>query len=543
MSTQTAPFEATPVHTFALVPARVPLGPPLMTGLLAGFAVVLVAGMQGPGPLAAGLGTALFVATLSMRRLRQTLPDRVRLAGASLELARGDQVVKRVSLGHLAEVNQLATPSGPLLYLADPRQTVMLARAQLAEQRRWDELSQTILEAIAEADPTGTTARQAVQTGRLRDEIAQQPVRGVPVLMGILGLASLLGFGALQALVGRPFPREELGALSAPLFQAGEHWRLLSYPFQQASGLQLMLVMVGLLWLGGWLEKLLGWERVVVAFTVGSAAAAGAWLLLDAPTSLVGGFPGIFGLFGAMGAVTLVGRGSLPRALLPRRGFWVMTLIYVLIYLLVLPVVLSEALQVDPVGRLTMWPTVLTKAAATLAGFLVTVALLAGSTLPARASDRSIAKPFAWLAIVAMGIGLAGGVTHMRAQHPHDDELITLSLLELPVDDVSAQAQNALAYLMLITEGADIDTIDIAIRLAEAAVDGSQRKRAEILDTLAVGRFKQGDSEAAQDLLHEALRLTTGTDEPTANLRRFLEQRLRDVKAGGPLTPDPFQLR
>ena len=33
MSTQTAPFEATPVHTFALVPARVPLGPPLMTGL------------------------------------------------------------------------------------------------------------------------------------------------------------------------------------------------------------------------------------------------------------------------------------------------------------------------------------------------------------------------------------------------------------------------------------------------------------------------------------------------------------------------------
>lgn len=543
MSTQTALFEATPVHTFALVPGRVPLGPPLMTGLLAGFAVMLVAGNQGAGPLLAGLGTALFVATLSMRRLRQTLPDRVRLAGDTLELARGDQVVRRVSLGRLAEVNQLATPSGPLLYLADPRQTVMLARAQLAEQRRWDELSQGILEAIAQADPTGATARQAVQAGRLRDEIAQQPVRGVPVLMGLLGLASLMGFGALQALVGRPFPREELGALSAPLFFAGEHWRLLSYPFQQASGLQLMLVMVGCLWLGGWLEKLLGWERVVVAFTAGSAAAAGVWLLLDAPTSLVGGFPGVFGLLGAMGAVVLVGRGSLPRALLPRRGFWVMTLIYVLLYLLVLPVILSEALDLDPVGRLTMWPTLLTKAAATLAGFLVTVALVAGTALPARASDRALAKPFAWLAIIALGIGLAGGVTHMQAQHPHDDELVTRSLLNLPLNDTSAQAQNVLAYLMLITEGADLDTVDIAIRLAEAAVDGSQRQRPEILDTLAVGRFKQGDTEAAKDLLYEALRLTVGTDEKTEGLRRFLEQRLKDIKAGGPLTPDPILLR
>lgn len=527
-------------RSFALVAPRAPLGPPMMTGLLAGFAVVLISGMQGTGPLVAGLFTALVVGTISMRRLGRSLPDRARLTGTVLELARGDRVLRHVAFERLAEVNQLPTPSGPLLYLADDKQTILLAKAQLVQARRWDELSQGILEAVSKADPTGTRARNAVRTGKLRDEIAHQPVRGVPVLMGLIGLSSLLGFGALQALAGRPFPREELGALSSAL-GATEAWRVFAYTFQQDSGFQLMLVLAGLLWLGTWLEKLLGWERVLVAFASGTAAAGAVWLLMDTPLPLVGGFPGIFGLFGSMGAVAVMGRRTLPKALLPRTGFWVMTFVYVLLYLLVLPALLSEAAGVDPLGRLTMWPTLASKAAATAAGFLSTAGLLAGCALPARPSDRRLAKPFAWLSAAALVVGFVGGVTHMRAHHPFDDEIIARKLLDLPGNDVTAQAQNFLAYTMLTTAGADIDSIDIGIRLAEKAVDGSQRKSPEILDTLAVARFKQGDSEAALELLNEALLMTP--NDPEHPLRRVLERRIKDVKAGGPLVPDAELLK
>lgn len=522
-------------RSFALVSTRAPLGPPMMTGLLAGFAVVLISGMQGTVPLVAGLFTALLVGTVSMRRLGRSLPDQVRLSRDALEIARGDRVLRRVAFERLAEVNQLPTPSGPLLYLADNKQTILLAKVQLVQARRWDELSAGILEAVAHADPTGTQARNAVRTGKLRDEIAHQPVRGVPVLMGLIGLSSLLGFGALQALAGRPFPREELGALTSAL-GAAESWRLFAYTFQQDSGFQLMLVLAGLLWLGTWLEKLLGWERVLVAFASGTAAAGAVWLLMDTPLPLVGGFPGIFGLFGAMGAVAIIGRRTLPRALLPRTGFWVMTLVYVLLYLLVLPALLSEAVGADPLGHLTMWPTLASKAAATVAGFLATAALLAGCDLPARPSDRRMARPFAWLSGVALLVGLVGGVTHMRAHHPFDNEIIARKLLDLPGNGITAQAQNFLSYTMLTTAGADIDTIDIGIRLAEKAVDGSERKRAEILDTLAVARFKQGETDAALELLDEALLLLPS--DPDNLLRRVLQRRVKDVKAGGPLSPD-----
>lgn len=522
-------------QSFPLVIPRAPLGPPMMTGLLAGFAVVLLSGMQGTGPLVAGLFTALVVGTVSMRRLGRSLPDRARLSSTALEMVRGDRVLRRVDFSRLAEVNQLPTPSGPLLYLADDKQTVLLAKGQLVQVRRWDELSEGILDAVTKADPTGTRARNAVRTGKLRDEISHQPVRGVPVLMALIGLSSLLGFRALQALSGRPFPREELGALTSALGGA-EAWRLFAYPFQQESGFQLMLVLAGLLWLGSWLEKLLGWERVLVAFASGTAAAGAVWVLTDTPIPLVGGFPGIFGLFGAMGAVALIGRRTLPRALLPRTGFWVMTLVYVLLYLLLLPALLSEAVGADPLRLLTLWPTLASKAAATVAGFLATSALLAGCELPARPSDRKLAAPFAWMSGAALVIGLVGGVTHMRAKHPFDDEIIARKLLDLPSDVVTAQAQNYLAYRMLTAPGADIDTIDIGIRLAERAVDGSERKSPEILDTLAVARHRQNDNEAALELLDEALQLVPS--DPDNWLRRVLERRVKDVKAGGPLSPD-----
>lgn len=119
----------------------------------------------------------------------------------------------------------------------------------------------------------------------------------------------------------------------------------------------------------------------------------------------------------------------------------------------------------------------------------------------------------------------------VRERDRDDDELITRSQLDLPADDTSEQAWNFLAYLMLVTEGADIDTMDFATRLVEAAVDGSQRARPELLDTLAVGRFKQGDSESVQDLLHKALRLTTGTDEKT---RACAGSSSRGSKTSGP---------
>lgn len=517
---------------FALQPLRPPIGPSLMMGLLAGFLTTNIAGAalhtHGALPAVIGLVTALVTATLSARAMRLQVPDRVRLGSDVFELVRDDRPVKVVQLAKLGEVNQLELEDDRVLLLADDRQTVVLPASQLAHPRAWEELSQALVETMARIDPTGARSRNAVQAGRLRELIGRRTVRGTILLAAIVGIASGLAFGALGAVSDRPFPLETLGALSVPLVLAGEPWRLLSHVFVHPTPDALLLVLAGLLWLGSWLEKLAGWERVVLAFVVGAVASGCAYVALGQPVVYTGAAGGVFGLLGAFLATTLVARNRLPHALLPRTSFWLLTAFYAFLL----------------IGTALPWPaTPSMYAAAMLArgvafgvGFVTGLVTTINHTLPIDGEGRRELRAFAILACVALGIGIVGAATHARRDHPNDDEHVGRALLALPKTPESAFIQNNVAFTMLAQADAGPGSVSMATRLAERAVELSNRKEASILDTLAVARFRQGDASNARALLEEALRTIPGQSDEEKALRKTLERRLKDVDAGGPLS-------
>jgi hypothetical protein len=240
----------------------------------------------------------------------------------------------------------------------------------------------------------------------------------------------------------------------------------------------------------------------------------------------VGATAGLFGLFGLLGAVAIVGRRRIPRALLPRASFWIVTLL--------LGALLPYSIQgVSQVPVIT-WVSHL---AGAVVGFLAGLGMVAGRELPMQAEDREEFRAFAWIAVAALGIGLVGSATHPRREHPDDDEIVTRSILALPRGLATAMLQNQIAYEMLTAPKAGPASFDHAERLARDAVEQTERKQPEILDTLAVARYRLGNADEAKELLQEALKVTQD-----ARLKRFLERRLRDVSSGGQLTPDDVGL-
>lgn len=527
---------------FALLPGRTPMGTPLMVGLLAGFLalrLLSITGLPEPMRMLGGLLVALGVGTLASTLARRQIPDRLRLTGETVELARGTHPVRRVELARLSEVNELPTMhAGKVLFLADHRQSIVLAAGQLVQPHRYEQITQSIIEALQRLDPTGLVGPAAVRAGRVRDEVARQPVRAAPIFAAIVAGSSLMGYAVRGELATRPFPDELLGALSGPLVFAGETWRLLSYPFLHASGgggAHLVLTAAGLLWLGAYLERIVGWERLLLGIVAGVVGGAAAHVAVAGPLPALGASPAVFGLLGVTAALAIVGRKRLPRAMLPRAGFW---------GLVVLLALLLPGTAID--ARLVPLISFEAHAGALLAGLVVGLATLAGRPLPVEPDARAEMRAFAWVAIAALGIGFIGGVIHPRRGHVADDEIVARAILDLPPHALAASYQNNLAYTMVSQRSVPADTLDIGARLASAAVDATGRQQPHVLDTLAVARYKQGQVDEARELIVEALMIVEeqlkgppAMAQQAQQMRVLLHQRLEDFDRGGELSPDP----
>jgi membrane associated rhomboid family serine protease len=503
-----------------LLTSPVPLGGAVFSGLIWGLVALSTAQhFVASEALAAAIGlvAALVTGTLSNVRARRRQPERLWMGRDELRLTNAGRTVRRLQLARLAEVNEVAGPAGKLLYVSDHKTSVMVARESLVRPERYDELTSALVARVEALDPSGELARRAVAAARLRERIARRPARGAPMLAALLGMGSLLAtYALLPRLDARPFPLEEAGALSLPLIVAGEAWRVFSYPFLQPGGVALAMSLLGTYWMGSFLERLLGWERMFLGFFAGLAGGALGAVATGLPTPFIGATPGVFGLIGLLAALATAGRKRMPTALLPRAGFWWVTLLLALF----LPVAGSFSVAAHLGALVVAW----------LVGF----ALVGSGELPVDEGGHAGFRPFAWVAGAALVSGLAGGVFHAGRAHPHDHTHVVAGYLRLTPGPIATTLQNDTAYLMLQRPRLSKEGIEVAARLSEAAVKGKQGRLPTFLDTLAVARHRQGRNEEAMELLEEAVAI-----EPDGRLKSLLQQRLRTLRSGHSLEPDP----
>jgi len=515
---------------FPLASVRTPLGTPLMAGVIVTFLILNVLEAARPDwslPIISAIGAAMGLVTAFIRSslLIRQLPDRVRLTETNFGYARGARLVQSVDLRRLSEVNELETPLGKMLLVSDDRTSVELLAQQLRDPRHYHELTRSIVDIVEQIDPSGHVARVALKTGRLRETLIQQPIRGSFALAGFLGLATFLAFHSRIGLEGTPFPNEELGAFSSTLFLAKppELFRLFSYVFLHGTVQQALLTVLGILWVGGHLERILGWERVLIAFVVGAIGGALGHLQADWPLPMVGASPGLFGLLGLLAAVTLLGRGRLPRVFLPGIMFWFLTLILAALLPLSTPPVAGIPFM-PPFPIVTLWSHL----GGFVLGLVVGIPLVMGLEFPATMEQRRDMRALAWMGVASLVIGLVGGMTHSRRGHDFDGELLTEAILDMP-GDLGWQVQNMLAYGAALDKKSNILTLSIAQRLANRARVTSHDDPS-VLDTLACVRYVQGEVEEAEALLMQAGRLAEDGPVKDAILKN-----LETVRSGGVL--------
>jgi rhomboid protease GluP len=166
---------------------------------------------------------------------------------------------------------------------------------------------------LHEARPLGgdelVEHNKRVQTARqgeaaLASAIERRPHWAIRVLGGIC-----IAMFALTLLWGRrsfDLALQTMGANKEALVRAGEVWRLLAYAFLHGNGGHLLLNLIGLFSLGGFLEGLLGWRRIVVLYAVAALAGGIASAFIGhAPGGSVGASGALWGLMTAAFGIVL----------------------------------------------------------------------------------------------------------------------------------------------------------------------------------------------------------------------------------------------
>jgi membrane associated rhomboid family serine protease len=277
---------------------------------------------------------------------------------------------------------------------------------------------------------------------------------------------------------------DRMGALSAVrVWLDGEWWRVLSAGLLHGSWLHLGLNMIGLWAVGQWTEKVWGWWRQLLLFSVASVGGCLASLAWAEAPLVVGASAGIFGVAGALVVARAWGRPEVRDAVAPvsakSLGFW---LVFWLLIGALLPLVFGISLLAQ---------------AGHLGGLVFGVAV--GHAL-AVAPERRLLRGSLWTAVA---VGLAGltwaasGPTWRPNYHvftgaelldrgefvaaaAHFDE----ALLAAPDD---AQLANAVAY-SLAEASVDLERAESLVRQS-LALDPDN---ADYLDTLGWVLCRQG---------------------------------------------------
>ncbi len=392
------------------------------------------------------------------------------------------------------------------LRLATRSSVYTFPRSSFDDPRAPDELARELVERIS-ALPAGDAQLDRMWAAEKRGARSRE-VRAAPIL-AVLCVACFV----LDWILGgqRLF---FAGLFSDVLVRAGEPWRIVTANLLHGGAAHLVLNGLGLVAIGSLVERVLGTPRTLVVLGAGALGGMGAGLLAHYEMA-VGASGIVFGLVGALLWLEFFETRRLPAAWrIPR-------------------VVLIGAVVAD--GLLSL----LVPAVAGLAhlGGLLAGAGACGLVARGALEQRRLAGFPVVLANVAilflLGASLAAaGSVALAEGSPLARQARVLAAQE----GLPPLTLNNLAWLIATDPRATPSDREIAVRLAERAVQGTRRRDPNILDTLAEAHFAAGSSDAAVHAIDEAIALAPGEAYFVEQRRRFTGDRAADDR------PDPPQV-
>jgi membrane associated rhomboid family serine protease len=312
---------------------------------------------------------------------------------------------------------------------------------------------------------------------------------------------------------------QDFGSFIPELFGRGEFWRAVTAHFLHGAPtvpIHLAVNVGGLFALGHLVERPLGSLRTVVVLALG---AVGTILgsLYYGYSDVIGSSGLVSALAGAIAALEfhypelVPAQWRLPRRLL----IWALLLQFA-----VIDQVFSSFLA----------------GGAHLGGFAggyVAVWLLARSGL----DEERVALPLRMVALTAVLVLLMGILTAVPLIR-HDMGALERHALRLlnttpAVNPWAIQHDNAVAWFIATEGEPSPGGLDLAVALADRAVDATGRRDANLLDTLAEALFRAGDRLAALLTIDEAIRLAPAEPYFREQRRRYTGERNADDR------PDP----
>jgi membrane associated rhomboid family serine protease len=390
------------------------------------------------------------------------------------------------------------------LRLATRRGIHTLTRRDFIEGDAPEHLVRALLQQIVR-QPGGTAllARMAEVEETAR---GAAPLRATAVVMTACAFVF-----ALQVWLGqRVF---HAGLFNRFLVTHGESWRLLTASLLHGGRLHLAMNLLGLLVLGGMVERPLGTLRT--AFIMGVAAlGASAGALVAGYDSMVGASGIVAGLAGAMIWLEFRCPERLPATWRVPRRLFVGALVFDALLPLAVPVVAG---------------------AAHVGGFAA--GLLATSLCAGRGLRRDPLPAAIGLAVVLLGAisvsSLVRAATFLvsgSAWQAHAERL-------LAAEDAPPVLMNDAAWLIATSPRPTPGALLGAEELAERAVDATGHSDPDLLDTLAEVQFRIGQRDSAVSTIDEAIALAPDETYFREQRRRFTGQRAADDRP----EPPPFR--
>jgi rhomboid protease GluP len=400
------------------------------------------------------------------------------------------------------------------LRLGTRRSVYVFPRSLFVDPAGPDELARALVDRIA-GQPGG---REQLDRMWRAEKLAAKP--GAVRLAPALAAACVLVF-ALGLLPGgdRLF---FAGVFSAALVREGEWWRVVTANLLHGGVEHLLLNVLGLLALGPLVERVLGSARSTLVLGAAALGGMGAGLLAEYEMA-VGASGVVFGLAGALLALELGWSVRLPVGWRVPRGWLIAALVGDGILSFVMPSVAAAA-----------------HAGGLAAGGLACAAVARGALDRARpwaglwALDGALALGLA--ASLASAVALAGGGGSPLARRGE-------RLVER--EGVGALTLNNFAWMIATDARATPEDLEVAIRLAERAVEETARRDPNVLDTLAEAQFAAGLADEAVRTIEEAIALAPGEIYFQEQRRRFLGERAPEDRPPSPpfwIQPDPDAL-
>lgn len=328
-----------------------------------------------------------------------------------------------------------------------------------------------------------------------------------------VALACVLVF----VLQGVYFPWVELaGAFNADLVALGEWWRLVTANFLHAFPLPIHLALntICLLALGLLIERSLGSGRAALVMAASALGAMGGSYLAGYQWA-VGASGIVAGLVGGLLWLEFRRPEQIPVIWrIPRRLF----VAAVVGETLLLPLIPGIAHAAHLGGFLT--------------GGLVTAALAPPELGPGN-SPRWLAPA---CAATALGVGVAAiaSVWPLLAPGSPVAERRAAHLLSADVEPLHL---NNVAWTIVTGPAPSPGLVDVALQLAERAVEETGQRDPNLLDTLAEAYFVAGRREDAIHTIDEAISLAPGVDYFQEQRRRFTGERGSDDRPDPPAEP------